>query len=253
MDAPDAEGSPHTLSELCLQYCVSNKNTFCEHAPLSEKLVLKSGVTLPSEFCESLIQRYTADGRPLDDNFMHIFKDHLNTHLRRINVQDSNLTEEGLLWLLPHKPVELNISGLRALSNRTLKAINQNGKNLIKLFIGDSIGIFDGVEIREGSEGRATGDARVFGGDYLFDCPDLRAFSVHGLDKKVCAAHDIIATALHPFPRLSYLDLSSCHIDVEFMDCLEALQSLQSLILYNVPISNISEAFQVIAKLKNLR
>ena len=255
------EDLPSTLLDLCLLYCVKNSQTFCEYDSTSGQYNLKGGISLPPEICESIVQTYMAEGNILNDNFMHIFKDHMRTHLRRINVQDSYVTETALQWLLPHKPTELNISGCRKITSRTLQSINQHGRNLTKLFIGNSVTIFQDVEIKEGASGSkvhhpsAQGDAdnRVFGGDYIFNCPELRAFSVHNLNKDASPAHDIIAVTLLPFDKLTYLDLSMCKIDIEFMDCLEDLHGLNSLILYGVPINNMYEAFQRIGKLIKLR
>lgn len=252
------EDCPPTLRDLCLSYCVKNTQTFSEYDSSSGKYSLKDGVSLPPEICESLVDAYIATGRILDDNFMHIFKDHMRTHLRQINVQDSNVTETALQWLIPHKPTELNISGIKDVGRRTLDSINQYGKQMARFSVGDSLDIFQDLHIKKpttGHESPSQGDAdtRVLGADYVFCCPELRAFSVHSLDKEKCKAHDIIAVTVQPFQKLTFLDLSSCNIDIQAVDCLGQLRSLNSLILYNVPLNDIQAAFQQIGTLKTLR
>ena len=250
------EDCPPTLRDLCLSYCVKNTQTFSEYDSSSGKYSLKDGVSLPPEICESLVDAYTASGRILDDNFMHIFKDHMRTHLRQINVQDSNVTETALQWLIPHKPTELNISGCKDVGRRTLDSINQYGKQIARFSVGDTLDIFKDLHIKKPSaahESQGDADTRVLGVDYIFCCPELRAFSIHNLDKEESQAHDIIAVTVRPFQKLTYLDLSLCNIDIQAVDCLEQLRSLNSLILYNVPLKDIQAAFQQIGKLKTLR
>ena len=248
------DSCPGTLRDLCILYCVTNAQTFSTYDHVSKTFSLKDGLSLPPEICESLVHAYEGLGKILDDNFMHIFKDHTHTHLRQINVQDSDVTGTALQWLLPHKPTELNISGCKGVSNETLQCINQHGKLLTKLFVGDSLDVLEKVEIKK-HQPSAQGDAsnRVLGSDYIFDCPEVRAFSIHKLSSKESPASDIIATALHPFEKLTYLDLSNCNIDVRSLDIWDKLHGLNSLILYNVPLHDIYESFQQISKLKQLR
>ena len=252
------EECPPTLRDLCLSYCVQNTHTFSEYDSTTGKYSLKDGVSLPSEICESLVDTYVGTGRILDDNFMHIFKDHMRTHLRQINVQDSNVTEAALQWLIPHKPTELNISGCKDVGKRTVESINHYGKQIARFSIGDCVDVFKGLQIknistRSLSATQSNGDARILGSDYIFYCPELRAFSVHNLNKEKCQAHDIIAVTVRPFQKLTYLDLSSCNIDIQAIDSVAELCHLSSLILYNVPLNDIHSAFQQIGKLKTLR
>lgn len=251
------EDSPGALRELCLLYCVKNYETFCELDRYTGRYNLKDGVSLPPEICESLLDTYVSLGRILEDNFLHVFEDPMRTHLRKVNVQDTDVTEKALLWLMRHKPHELDISGCKNVSSKTLEAINQYGKNLVKLFVGHCPFNLQNIIVKDKRRHQpsARGDAgdRTFGVDYIFDCPEVRAFSVYNLDNSVCPAHEIIATAIHPFKKLSHLDLSMCSIEVQNMDCWKDLVGLSTLILYNVPLTDVHGSFKQISRLKNLR
>ncbi len=254
-------GSPDTLWQIGLSYCAKNLSTFCQFDESTQLYNLRDDLTLPTELCQSLLATVVDQGYILDDKFVHVFCDRFRTHLKRINIRNSDVTDEGLKWLVQHKPTELNFSGCQQLTKKTVNYVNENGGKLCSLHVGNAVKIFQDIEIKEGSESprhrvgvEGSGDHKTFGGDYIFDCPGLLEFSVHNLNEtQAYAAHDIIATLLHPFRLLKSLDLSGCQIELEFMDCLEDLQNLQILVLYDVPITNIYGAFQVIGKMKKLR
>jgi len=251
------ESSPDTLWEICLAYCCRHPESFAQFDEVDQCYFLREGIALPAQFCESFLRAFPKNGTQLQDKHVHIFRDTEHTHIKRIHLRNANVSDNAMRWLLQHKPIELDISECTptpdpdSLSQETIHAINSHGKNLVALSLGSTQSIFNGIEIRESS---VAGDTRVFGGDYVFDCPILRAFSVHGLrDNDDYQSHDLIATILHPFNNLTYLDLSLCEIEIEFMDCLGEMWSLTSLILYDVPINNIQGAFEIISKLHNLR
>ncbi len=258
-------GDPDTLWQIGLTYCAKNLDTFCQYDESTQLYNLRDGVSLPTEVCQSLLATVVDQGYILDDKFAHVFVDRYRTRLKRINIRNSDVTDEGLKWLVQHKPTELNFSGCQQLTKKTVTYVNEHGKNLCRLFVGNAVRIFQDIEIKEGSEPLdlsprrqegvdGGGDHKTFGGDYIFDCPGLQEFSVHNLNEtQAYAAHDIIATLLHPFRKLGSLDLSGCQIELEFMDCLEDLQNLRKLVLYDVPIANIYGALQVIGKMKRLR
>ena len=94
------------------------------------------------------------------------------------------------------------------------------------------------------------GEECVYGRDYIFNCPRLRIFSLHNFNN---LEHDIVGTILTPLPNLQHLDLTGCNVQLEFMDCLESLKKLVSLVLFDVTIHNIQDAFNIFVKLKRLR
>ncbi|XP_013390971.1 protein zer-1 homolog [Lingula anatina] len=171
------------------------------------------------------------------------------------------------------------------------QGINKYGKNLQVLHIGNSVQILNGIDLScrilsdefddemdslaevmghsgdvhsvgdvpnmetdnsfSESESESSSSPSGYGKDYIFDCVEMKAFSLHGL--KMSGSHDMIATILAPFKQLRHLDLSHCHICVELMDCLTNLTELLALILYSVPIDNLKGAFENIGQLTKLR
>ncbi len=244
------ECSPDTLLQSCVSYWVHNLDTFCSYDEQAELYSLREGLSLPAEICENLLDACQKKGFILDDKFLHIFKDPVSSHLRRINLRDSQVTDQGLEWLAQHNLLELDISGCTELTQESVHTINKNCSNLAALFIGNSVKIFDDIDIKS-EELEDEENQYKFGVDYLFDCPKLRAFSVHKLNETECLAQDIISTVLRPLDRLTYLDLSGCEIELEFMKCLGNLKSLISLILYDVSID--TGVFRVISKMTKLK
>ena len=219
---------------------------------------LREGITFPPFVSESILDARRENGYVLDDGFLYIFKDPVQTVLKHICLRDSRVTDDALQWLMRHHPVELDISGCQCITEvDTIHTINKYSSRLNSLFVGNSLKLLKNIEISDdhsgSGDGQRDGIQRIFGGNYVFDCPRLRVFSLHDLTEDEYQTHDIVATVLAPFKHLNYLDLSGCEIELEFMDCLEMLQSLTALVLYNVSICNISDAFSIIAKLKNLR
>lgn len=249
------EESPDSLWEICLNYCVNNPSVFSEYDEEKKVHVLREGVTFPPFVSESILNARRENGYVLDDAFLYIFKDPVRTVLKHICLRDSHVTDAALQWLLRHHPAELDISGCHSISEvETIHTINKYSSRLNSLFIGNNLKLLRNIEISDNhngsGDGQQDGIQRIFGGNYVFDCPQLRVFSLHDLTEDEYQTHDIVATILAPFKHLTYLDMSGCDIELEF---LEMLKNLTALILYNVSIFSISDAFSNIAKLKNLR
>ena len=249
------DSCPDSLLAICLQYCVQNLETFCDYDHDSECYCLRDSTTLPTEICERIIKVRSETVFELDDSFLNIFSDVEQTHLKRLNLRDSTLSDAGLLKVLHHQPTELDLSGCVNLTSNSLLNINRYGQRLQTLFLGNSSRLCE-AELPESfgstgiSQSRGVGDVQVFGVDYVFDCPDVRAFSLHDLMDH--NGNHLIPVILKPFLRLTYLDLSGCHIDVDHHDCIGQLSNLLTLIFYDVPIK-IQNAVLFLSKLKNLR
>ena len=250
------EESPDSLWMICLNYCVNNPSVFSEYDEEKKIHVLRDGITFPPFVSESILNARRENGYILDDAFLNIFKDPVRTVLKHVCLRDSHVTDAALQWLMQHHPTELDISGCHSIADvETIRTINKHSSRLNSLFIGNNVNILRNIEMNEeqnggGGDRQRDGIQRIFGGNYVFDCPQLRVFSLHDLTEDDYQSHDVIATILAPFKHLTYLDLSGCDIELEF---LEMLHTLTALILYNVSIFSISDAFRNIAKLKKLR
>ena len=244
----DGEEVP-PLCELCRYHCAEHLSVLAEM--IEGRYVLKPDILLPGNVCEDLLQLRRELGHALDDAFMHLFANPGQTGLKKVNLKYSNVTDRSMSWLLKHKLEELNISHCYGLTSETVNYINLYGRHLLALFVGNSIQILNNIDIKEFSEECEENIGDSLGRDYIFKCPRLKAFSIHGLSGT--GVHDTIATILNPLRSLNYLDISGCEVTVELMDCLEELHLLQTLILFDVPINDIQLAFEKIGTLKNLR
>lgn len=247
--------NPETLYRLCVQFCVVKieiiANCDCEAA---DCLSRRDGVSLPLQVCEDLLNAYRESEAVVDDRFVHIFDDPVNMPLRRINVSGTDITELGLKVLMAHKPMELNINGCHSLSwsAGSLDIINVYGSNLTTLHLGNNVKMFECSDhladcIYVAQNGINTVSRQVF------ECPKLRALSIHNLEDKVYEATDILHAVLMPLKTLTHLDLTRCSVKVESLHALEQLNKLVSLVVCDLPIHNLFEAFNIIAKLQKLR
>ena len=251
--------SPLSLYELAVEYCVTHKEVFTVYDKDSQYFFLRKGISLPSQVCEDLLNAYK-DSEALDDHFVHVFKDPRHTRLRRINLNDTDITEQSIEWLMTHKPVELHISGCEKLvlcggSSSALQTISKSGSNLTALYIGDTIRhllqddytttCLESID----EEGQGDRDEQ-----YILDCPNLRALSIHNLMDNELDSSGFIHALLRPLNRLSFLDLSGCTVSVESMDVsqLTNLTSLNLSDIYDVPQCLI-RTFHVISRLTKLR
>ena len=252
------EEQPESLWEICLNYCVRNSGVLTDRGA-DGLYTLKDYLTLPPQISESIVNARYENGYVLDDDFAYVFRDLRRTKLKHIDLQDSDVTDRALQWLMPHCPYELNIAGCQHIVDvGSIHVINQYGQNLLHLFIGDSVRMFAGIRLKTaGDDGGGGGGASprpVFGSDYVFACPHLRAFSLHGLvDCDAWLASDVLGALLTPLDRLSYLDLSGCSLKLEAGACLQQLTVLRTLVLYNVRIHSLTDAFTTIAKIVSLR
>jgi hypothetical protein len=104
----------------------------------------------------------------------------------------------------------------------------------------------------------------IFGGDFIYDCPEMRVFSAR-CEREIVECRDsnmqdILATMLNPFDKISHLDLSglgcSGHggIDIGTMDWLQNMKCLTVLVLHNViGPGDTKVAVEVLGGLKGLR
>lgn len=256
-DVWSTEDSPDSLWEICLSYCVLHLDTLADYDQHMDRYCMRPGVTLPRQISENLLITFSKNNIKLTDKYLHLFSDPRQTNLKRISVRNCEISDESVRWLASHRPVELDISHCthcdsHPLTSEAVSAINEHGSSLAALHIGTTHGLFNNLDIQAFG---ADDQEMIFGGDYVFDCPNLQAFSLHAVtdDMDFFRAHDLIATILNPLKRLSYLDLSSCDIDITLMDCLDDMSNLTHLVLYNVHVSDIQGAFNVIGRLKNLR
>lgn len=281
---------PDSLQDICLDYCATHVNVLAESD--SGNLRLRPGISLPRVLCEGLIRAYIRCGRVIDDSFLHLFEDCSRTQLRYINLSEATITDVGIQILCQHPIVELDLSHGIRLTEASIKMLNNLRKTLCVLKLGGifSEAMLNAIELvesrdfcvspgqqefigkdtaqevpcfMENSTDHGQGDIcverchletmRIYGRDYIFDCPKLRVFSLrdcHFSD----SGHDLLATILSPCERLTHLDLTKCqNIHLEYMDCLENCPHLLSLSLADIEIAELDFVIKNIGEIKSLR
>ncbi|XP_071548174.1 protein zer-1 homolog isoform X2 [Panulirus ornatus] len=229
---PWEDSSPEPLLDICGKYVIAHPETFCVLHQETGLWCLRPGVALPRELCEKLIS-FWQDGDPegLDDKFINIFGDLINTRLKRVTLRNSGISDDGLNLLLSHQLVELDISNCSKLSERTLENINRIGDSLTTLIIGKTKDIMPNLlfttsqtESSDSSDSSPVSEIKQRG--YILRTPNLRKLVVRELYQP--KEPDYFALLLKSLTKLTHLDLSGCFFlhDVRYILLMKYLVSL---------------------------
>ncbi|XP_050688966.1 protein zer-1 homolog [Eriocheir sinensis] len=251
---PWEDNSPEPLLDICGKYVIGHPETFCVKHQYSGLWFLRPGTALPTELCEKLISLWQdKDPEALDDRFINIFRDLTNTRLKRVNLRNSSVSDDGLSVLLAHNLIELDISNCSKLSERTLDNINKYCDSLMTLVIGktkdilpssvlswshaESSNDFENSPIKEGKQR-----------DYILRTPNLRKLVVRELIQP--KHHEYFVMLLQPLTRLTHLDLSGCFFlhDIKYI---LPMKNLVSINLHNA--QRIQDAIPVLSEIKTLK
>lgn len=252
--------NPQTLLETCLEYCSKHlDSTICDYNSSTKTYRLKPGISLPPSVGDELFRSV-----PLQRKHLGIFCDPESASCKRLNLDMiHDLRDEELKQLLIHRPFELRLSS-EHLTSESVDNINTYGQNLNTLLIVGSAQLFTGPEIdldaeREiedvefaGRVGPSRADGKVFGCNYMFECPQLRSLTFRHYPGLLST----LDCALSCLPMLTKVDLSDCDISVDGLHrglcCLRCVQILR---LQNVPLNtlDVKRSFEVISHLKSLR
>lgn len=234
------ENEPESLLELCLKFVAKNLEVICYSNPLTKGYELINGLALPREICEKLLHIYQQNGYVLDDQFVKIFGNPAVTSLKSVRLRNSNITNEGLIILLKHRLVELELNRNNKITPEAFPELIANGDRLQSLMIGAGVDLLptQNVGLRGYDEN-------------ILKLPNLRRLALH---KRRFAAKSSTSYFLGlniNFTNLTSLDLSCCTDLDDNMSFLSSLSNLVSLTLYNVP--RIADSLIYICQLKTLR
>lgn len=251
---PWEDNSPEPLLDICGKYVIGHPETFCIMHQHSGLWFLRPGTALPTELCEKLISLWQdKDPEALDDRFINIFRDLTNTRLKRVNLRNSSVSDDGLSVLLTHNLIELDISNCSKLSERTLDNINKYCDNLMTLVIGktkdilpSSVLSWSQAELSNDSENSPIKEGKQR--DYILRTPNLRKLVVRELIQP--KHHEYFVMLLQPLTRLTHLDLSGCFFlhDIKYI---LPMKNLVSINLHNV--QRIQDAIPVLSEIKTLK
>ncbi|VEN55325.1 unnamed protein product [Callosobruchus maculatus] len=234
--------APEKLLDICFDYI--NKHlleTICYEDPVTNRLSLNPGLTLPVEICERLLSVRSNSFTPVHSNFVNIFKDTNCTRLKRVRLRKSKIQDADLEILLKHRLIELEISKCSDLTYDCVEHISRYGSSLSSITIDDCPRIFPSHFIS-----KLDMDAEPFY-KHVFLTTNLKKLALRGFSNlpiKFFMKFFFVAI------KLTHLDLSGSG-DLGNFDYANHLINLTSLVLYNV--DNLEKAVPAICKLKNLK
>ncbi|XP_076034318.1 protein zer-1 homolog [Oratosquilla oratoria] len=260
---PWDDSCPEPLLDICSRYVILHPHTFCYFD--EGKWNLRTGLALPTEICEKLINIWQ-DYNPgaLDDSFVNIFRDLASTRIKRVNVRNSSISDDGMELLLSHSLMELDISNCATITNRTLDNLNRYGENLTALVIANTKNMpTDSLHLllpppplpppapqnksKEGMSRTEVGNEFEKRG-YILKTPNLKRLVVRELYMPMELQY--FSLLLKPLTKLTHLDLSGCY-SLDDLSYILHLGHLISLKLHNV--QRIQDTISTICKLKTLR
>lgn len=250
---PWEDNSPYPLLDICCRYLISHPDTFCDQHRLSGLWFLRPAVALPTELCEKLINLWQdKDPAALDDRFINIFRDLSCTRLKRVNVRNTSVSDDGLRVLLSHNLVELDISNCRKLTERTLDNINKFGDNLTTLVIGKTKDILlESLVTDTHTNSSETSDpsalSQIKDRGHILRTPNLRKLVVRELIQP--NESEYFGLLLQPLTRLTHLDLAGCM----FLQAKHLLPLKQLISLNLHSVQRMQEALPLLSELKNLK
>lgn len=221
----------NSLWHLCLEFCAKHLQTICFNDAHTRKYVLSSGIDLPLYICNGLLETFGKLNIPVNDDICHIFADTSRCQLSIVNVQQTDVTDDGASWLLAHNLIDINFVGCKRLTSSLLSHINSHGQRLRSLFIGQT---------------------NIFGTNQDFhwipQLPELRLLSLQrcNWNKIMQTAHfnfeHTMHTMLCPLKQLLYLDISGWPgVGDDIMEAICNVTTLQVLIIADVSIARFED------------
>lgn len=240
------DNSPDTLVSICTEFCVKHLKTFCDWDYQEKRYVLRSGLSLPNEICEGMLNKCCAmDSCKIDGDFLKLFSNPQNTRLKRVNLRNCDyVTDDDMAIVLSHGLVELDITNCLNITQQTYDHINSNGEDMISLVIGNSVNILPETLDLDEISPPCSSNRRTC----ILNTPNLKRLVIKNWEELL--EIDYLSLLFKPLPHLTHLDLSGCQCLGNLSE-LVYLSELVSLVLYGVP--GLSDAIQNICQLKNLR
>lgn len=238
-----SDTDPDTLANISLNCICQNLNEVFERN--DSGLCLESGMMLPKEICEALIEEYQRLGYSIDDKFANIFADNGRTTLQKVTIWNSSITDEGLKKILKYNLRELDLAYCKKLTPSTFDYINKYGKNLKSLSLGTEVNII--TELMTDAE-RKKKNSISLRRCYTLDTPNLTRLVLRNIQHKFLPC--FYEVLLLPLPKLTHLDLSCCN-DLGDLSFIENFPNLISLVLFNC--NKLQQAIPNICRLTRLR
>ncbi|XP_014366608.2 protein zer-1 homolog [Papilio machaon] len=212
---PVSENNPESLVEICIETIARNLDAISIRDPVTLLRRLKHDIILPVELCEKFIDIFQRK-HVIDDKIANIFRDTERTKINNLKLRNSAVTVEGLLSFMVHKPKTVELIHCVDLTQVAINVINDHSENLVSLKFGPLC--------------YTISQNRLYQKEYILSIPQLRKLSIQ------CRRATVFPILLtQPLYCLRHLELSEL-TQSNYLTALQGLETLESLVLYNVRI-----------------
>ncbi|VVC24130.1 Armadillo-type fold,Leucine-rich repeat domain, L domain-like,Armadillo-like helical [Cinara cedri] len=210
------EEFPESLFSLSLKCVAHNLHFICRAT--SSGYQLNEGIKLPSYISNPFFEIYQ-NGEQISDYFVSLFKDVTRTNLTSVNINNSKITDDGLLCLLHDNLYDLTLTNCHGLSSKTYINISKHAVKLQLLNIDHSVPINPFEMLKNGLIPR---------NNFCPPTSNLKHFVLRSIEK-------FLSCILKNLLNLRVLDLSYCLDLGSFkLNHINQLPYLHTLILFNV-------------------
>ncbi|UYV66157.1 ZER1 [Cordylochernes scorpioides] len=238
--------SPDSLQSIALKNCLQNRSTFCVYDRCSNVYRLASGISLPTELCEKMLDMAQEESLNLDDSYLAMFSDPKQTRLTRANIRHTEVSDHGLSMLCLHPLRSLDISDCTKLTTCSLMLISRLHPTLEELVIGSASQILPENKefLAQLKQSVALKERHT-----ILNLPRLHKLVIRNMEMPDDA--DYAEALFGSLTQLRHLDLSNCIFIKHTVDHLRNMPHLTSLTLFNVP--ELKNCISTICQIKTLK
>ncbi|XP_067940865.1 protein zer-1 homolog isoform X2 [Watersipora subatra] len=246
--------TPEKLSTLCEERIAFDlRETIASYNSHHGVLELKKSLHfLTNTLMDNILDTYIRDGLQISDELVYMLKDCSRVRVSRIDLSNSDVSDDGLSYLSEHSIESLDIHNCSNITGTSSSHIGKMAPTLQVLILG-SASRYLFTPASSASEGSLP---EAF--EKLANADTLRVLRLHvNAISNVTLAEQFLSR----LTNLRHLDLSDSFTifntksDMEFLTCLKQLEHLSSLTLHNVIAygTDMHHYLLPLAQLKSLR
>lgn len=209
------ETNPNSLVEICINNIARDLDAISIRDPDTLIRSLRDDIILPAEVCEKFIEVFQ-ERHVIDDKIANIFRDTESTKIINLKLRNAAVTVEGLLCFMVHKPKTVELIHCVDLTQEAIDVINDHSENLVSLKFGPLC--------------YTVSQNTLYQREYILSIPQLRMLSIQC--RRATSFPLLLTLPLYCLRHLELSELSQSN----YLPALQGLETLESLILYNVRI-----------------